>query len=90
MDHPPTLGGMYVTAIVMELRGEIAARGISKKKLAENAGMSYVTLNRYLRGERDIPADVLFRLLMDHLDVDLEKFWKRVEERWVEAIDDSL
>jgi transcriptional regulator with XRE-family HTH domain len=86
MDKPTTVGESYVTAIIMELRGEIAAQGVSKKDLAERAGVSYAALNRYLTGERDIPADVLFRLLIDHLDTDINKFWRRVMDRWDEVV----
>lgn len=82
MDESASVGDVYVTAIIMELRGEIAARGISKKKLAEDLGVSYAALNRYLAGQRDLPADLLFRILIDHFDMDLERFWRRVTDRW--------
>lgn len=43
------------------IRGEAAYAGKSIAQLSRESGVEYVTLGRYLRGERDIPVTVLYR-----------------------------
>jgi transcriptional regulator with XRE-family HTH domain len=73
-------GEWWTKAILKQLRGEIAAEGITKQDLAERVGVAYPSLNRYLAGERDMPMPVLFDILAV-LDIAPERFFGRAMER---------
>lgn len=70
----------FIEAVLQQLRAEMAARDISGAKAAEQAGVAYSVLVRYLRGERALPLVTLYRIL-EILDVPVTTFMARVEER---------
>jgi transcriptional regulator with XRE-family HTH domain len=44
------------------LRAEASFRGLSAAALSRATGIEYVTLGRYLKGERSIPLPVIYRV----------------------------
>ncbi|WP_082483006.1 helix-turn-helix domain-containing protein [Microbacterium sp. Leaf347] len=52
----------YVEAAAAELRAAQARARMSDVALAAAAGIPAVTLRRYLKGERDAPLSVLFKI----------------------------
>ncbi|MDR1513864.1 MAG: helix-turn-helix transcriptional regulator [Propionibacteriaceae bacterium] len=50
------------TAIMAQLRAEIAAAGLSVAELCRRAGVPRPTIDRYLAGERDMPLSTLHRI----------------------------
>jgi transcriptional regulator with XRE-family HTH domain len=55
-------GHTFAAAIVEQLRAERAARQMTVDQLAAAAGVSAISVKRYLSGAREIPIDVLARL----------------------------
>lgn len=47
-------------ASVRVLRATMDAHGITQRKIAANLGLSYVTVNRYLKEVRDVPLSLVF------------------------------
>lgn len=47
-------------ATVAELRSIMAVERLSQRDIAEQIGMSPITVNRYLNGHRDVPLVLLF------------------------------
>jgi len=52
----------FNTVVGRTIRAEASFSGISVAELSRRSGIEYVTLGRYLRGERAIPVPVLYRL----------------------------
>lgn len=53
------------TALAAEVRGEMAAQGVSQGKMAKRVGISREALSRYLLGTRATPVDVYLRLSLE-------------------------
>lgn len=66
--------------IAETLRAERAAKGLTQKGLAEQAGIPEQTYIRYEKGTRDIPAVLLVRIA-DALGVPFSIFARRLQER---------
>lgn len=53
------------------IRAEATFQGKSMAQLSRETGIEYMTLGRYLRGQRDIPVTVLYRCAL-HLATTVE------------------
>lgn len=68
------------SALVTQVKAEMAARDMKQKDMAQRIGMQTSTLSRYLSGERDIPAPVLFSMAAA-LDLRIAELIERAERR---------
>lgn len=75
-----TYGIDIQSAIADMLRAERAIQGTTLDELAERAGMPKVTLQRYLRAQRDIPLKALADICRA-LDVPMGEIIQRAEQR---------
>ncbi|MDU7718814.1 helix-turn-helix transcriptional regulator [Cutibacterium avidum] len=53
------------------IRAQASFEGKSIAQLSRDTGIEYVTLGRYLRGQRDMPVSVIYRCAL-HLAVSVE------------------
>lgn len=67
-------------AILEQLRAEISASETSVKATADTMGMDYWTFRKYVKGEREMPLDVLTRAL-EVLGLDYSTFVRRASGR---------
>ena len=67
-------------AILDQLRAEISAHGTTVKDTATVMEIDYWTFRKYVKGERDMPLDVLTRAL-DALGLDYPTFVRRASGR---------
>ena len=72
--------GTMNDAVAATLRGELAARRVQRKDLAEAAGIPGRTLARYLDGEREISINTLAKIARA-LDLTPAEVWVRAAER---------
>jgi ribosome-binding protein aMBF1 (putative translation factor) len=70
----------FETAVVKQIKAEIAAAGLNTKSLAEKLNKDYFTLRRYLTGERKMPLGV-FLAIAQALDIDAATLVQRAEQR---------
>jgi transcriptional regulator with XRE-family HTH domain len=71
----------FSAAVIAQLNAEIAGAGLKRAELARKLGMDYVTLGRYLKGEREIPVIVLYAII-DQLPIDEAGLFKLARERY--------
>jgi len=67
-------------ALVTQVKAEMAAKDMRQKDMAARIEMQTSTLSRYLTGERDIPAPVLFSMA-SALDLSITELIQRAERR---------
>ncbi|WP_147304085.1 helix-turn-helix domain-containing protein [Subtercola boreus] len=67
-------------AIGDEVRRSLSAAGFTVKAASERAGLSYRTVLRYIKGERDMPLSVLLAL-MNASGADLVDLARRLQPR---------
>ena len=67
-------------ALVTQVKAEMAAKDMRQKDMAARIEMQTSTLSRYLNGERDIPAPVLFSMA-SALDLSITELIQRAERR---------
>lgn len=77
-------GDRFNTAVAAELRAERARKGTTYAALIADTGIAQSTLQRYLKGERDIPLPA-FQDLCLALGVSPRIIFERAEQ----AIDDA-
>lgn len=70
----------YLDAMAAELRAERARQELTLEAIANEAGMQIKTVQRYLKGERDIPFTRL-RAICAALKVSPVELMVRVEKR---------
>jgi len=68
------------TALVTQVKAEMAAKDMKQKDMAARVGMQTSTLSRYLSGERDIPMPVVFSMA-SALDLSIIELVQRAERR---------
>jgi transcriptional regulator with XRE-family HTH domain len=68
------------SALVTQVKAEMAARDMKQKDMAQSIGMQTSTLSRYLSGERDIPMPVAFSMAAA-LDLPIVELVQRAERR---------
>ena len=68
------------TALVTQVKAEMAAKDMKQKDMAARVGMQTSTLSRYLSGERDIPMPVVFAMA-SALDLSIIELVQRAERR---------
>jgi transcriptional regulator with XRE-family HTH domain len=68
------------SALVTQVKAEMAARDMKQKDMAQSIGMQTSTLSRYLSGERDIPMPVAFSMAAA-LDLPIIELVQRAERR---------
>jgi transcriptional regulator with XRE-family HTH domain len=68
------------SALVTQVKAEMAARDMKQKDMAEKVGMQTSTLSRYLSGERDIPMPVVFSMA-SALNLSIIELVQRAERR---------
>ena len=68
------------SALVIQVKAEMAARDMKQKDMAQHIGMQTSTLSRYLSGERDIPMPVAFSMAAA-LDLSIIELVQRAERR---------
>ncbi|MCW2286991.1 helix-turn-helix domain-containing protein [Leucobacter luti] len=52
-------GDLFAQAVAAELRAERARKGITLAQLVEESGIAQSSIQRYLKGTRDIPVSAL-------------------------------
>lgn len=67
-------------ALVTQVKAEMAAKDMKQKDMAARIGMQTSTLSRYLSGDRDLPAPVLFSMA-SALDLSITELIQRAERR---------
>jgi transcriptional regulator with XRE-family HTH domain len=70
----------FASAVLTEIRAELAAKNLTVAEVAERIGVHYNTLGRYLKGERDMSFKD-FLLLCRALGVSAEFIFSRAHER---------
>lgn len=75
-----TYGERLEAALSIQIKVELAERGMDQKDLAAKAGMDRVTLNRYMKGYRSMPMPVFFKLA-EALGVTPQVLMQRAEAR---------
>ena len=73
-------GSEIQSALVVQVKAEMAAKDMRQKDMAARIGMQTSTLSRYLSGERDIPMPVVFSMA-DALDLSIIELVQRAERR---------
>ena len=73
-------GSEIQSALVVQVKAEMAAKDMRQKDMAARIGMQTSTLSRYLSGERDIPMPVVFSMA-DTLDLSIIELVQRAERR---------
>ena len=68
------------SALITQVKAEMAARDMKQKDMAARLGMQTSTLSRYLSGERDIPMPVVFSFAAA-LDLSIIELVQRAERR---------
>lgn len=77
MDYTPE---QYTSAVAAQLRAERAASNLTIHDLAEKAGVTEQSLQRYLSERRDIPIPVLYQICTG-LGVPVDEVIRRAEAR---------
>lgn len=72
--------GRLSEATVDQLDAEIRASSFSMKSLAAEIGIDYLTLRRYLRGQRQMPTPILL-MALDALGISGHAFFDRAAAR---------
>lgn len=75
-----TYGTDIQSALVKQVKAEMAALDMRQKDMAAKIGMQGSTLSRYLSGERDIPMPVAFSFA-DALGLSIIELVQRAERR---------
>lgn len=78
--HMGNYGSAIQSALVIQVKAEMAAKDMRQKDMAARIGMQTSTLSRYLSGERDIPMPVVFSMA-DALDLSIVELVQRAERR---------
>lgn len=73
-------GSEIQSALVTQVKAEMAARDMKQKDMAQHIGMQTSTLSRYLSGERDIPMPVVFSMA-GALNLSIIELVQRAERR---------
>lgn len=68
------------SAIAVQIKAEMAAKGWKQAELAKRAGINTSTLHRYLAGDRDIPLPV-FVGIADALGITYLELAARAQRR---------
>lgn len=74
-----TYGDKFNSAVAAELRAERARKGITLAKLVEGSGIAQSSVQRYLKGDRDIPIAALYDIC-NVLTVDPRVIFERAEQ----------
>lgn len=75
-----TYGDDIQSAMVVQIKVELAERGWKQPDLAERSGIPRTTLHRYLNGERDIPLPA-FAEIAGALDLSYVELAVRAQRR---------
>jgi hypothetical protein len=70
----------FETAVIKQIKAEIAAASMNAKSLAEKLDKDYFTLRRYLVNERKMPLGI-FLAIAEALEVDAATLVQRAEQR---------
>lgn len=72
-------GDIFVQAVAAELRAERARKGTTLAQLVEDSGIAQSSIQRYLKGTRDIPVSALVDICRV-LDVSPRLIFERAEK----------
>lgn len=75
-----TYGHDIQSAMVVQIKMEMAAKDWKQPELAKHSGISRSTLHRYLAGERDIPLPA-FAEIADALGISYAELATRAQRR---------
>lgn len=74
----------YTAAIAKQLQVELKEAGVTQKRVADETGIKYQTLGRYLRGERDMSVGTL-GAITSVIGVLPETVWEKARARITEG-----
>lgn len=77
--HMNETGDIFVQAVAAELRAERARKGTTLAQLVEDSGIAQSSIQRYLKGTRDIPVSALVDICRV-LDVSPRLIFERAEK----------
>lgn len=73
-------GRRFSAKLGAAIRAAAAFDGKTLRQLSNETGIEYVTLGRYIRGERDMPVSVLYRCAL-HLNTNVRALVEDVSRR---------